>query len=73
MNKVQVRAQKIFARCFTRAELESLQRNAEFNQVAENIQTLADAFVALELGERLTSEAQPHLSKGFFQSCGFFE
>ena len=57
VSPIQLRAQKIFARCFSLEDLEFLQRNAEFNQATENIETLEDAFAALELGERLTSEA----------------
>ena len=57
VSPIQLRAQKIFARCFSLEDLEFLQRNAEFIQATENIEKLEDAFAALELGERLTSEA----------------
>jgi hypothetical protein len=57
VSSIQLRAATIFARCFTQKELEFLQSNAEFNQAVENLQTLEDAFSALELGQRLTSEA----------------
>ena len=57
VSPIQLRAQKIFARCFSLEDLEFLQRNAEFNQATENIENLEDAFAALELGGRLTSEA----------------
>ena len=69
MSPIQLRAQKIFARCFLQEDLEFLQRNAEFIQATENIETLADAFAALELGERLTSGAWMKLNypDGFSQ------
>jgi hypothetical protein len=57
VSSIQLRAKKIFAKCFSQEELEFLQRNAELNQAVENIQTLEDSLSALELGERLTNEA----------------
>lgn len=64
----QERAEKLFATCFTKEELEFLKHQPAFIDLSRKILTLDDAFEAVETGERLihdTWNAESHKDSKF--------
>ena len=52
----QERAEKVFADCFTAAELEFLKKQEKFIEASRNIESMTDTLNAVEIGERLIKE-----------------